>query len=248
MTEDQEVHDSRPEVDDGGSPLERVLVPGLVVAAIVLAAAALLISRSLTSQGTGGDGTSAGRDDVSTAGLQGDPLDFAGFAIDPPRTAYDFEMPSQTGEPFRISDARGKVVLLTFGYTFCPDVCPNTLNKLAYAMQDLGELADEVQVVFVSVDPERDTPEGMGAFLENYDPRFLGLVGNMDDIEAAASEYGVAFYKEYPPDEGEESDFYTIAHSATVFLIDREGRLRSSLLGPYTPEDAAHDIRLLLAE
>lgn len=173
---------------------------------------------------------------------------FAGFAITPPREAPGFELIASTGEPLRLDDLRGRVVLLFFGYTFCPDVCPQTMTKVAHGLRELGDDADAVTPVFVSVDPNRDTLDVIGQFVAGYGPQFLGATGDPDTLRAMADDYAVTYFVD--EEEGQEPDprFYTITHSATVFLIDTEGRLRASFLGPYTPNDVAHDVRVVLAE
>lgn len=247
----------------------------------------------------GSDGASdpglAGNDGASDFGLpvvtMPEDSIFKGTEFVPERPAPDFTLTSQAGRPFRMQESRGKVALLFFGFTTCPDVCPTTLGKIKGALQALGPDADRVQVVFVSVDPERDTPEVMARYLANFDPRIVGVTGDLDAIEAVADGYDVRFYKEYPADVATgagqvpatgtealhkhadpvtaaaeasaaaetpgpggasagtpEAADYTMAHSSRVFLVDPFGQLRSSFTEPYTPDDIAHDIRVLLDE
>lgn len=176
---------------------------------------------------------------------------YKGFAMVPERPAPDFSLTAQTGEPFQLSDARGKAALVFFGFTYCPDICPMTLQQLSQALALLEpELAERVQVVLISVDPERDTPEVMARYLQAYDPRIVGVTGELPAIEAVAQGYGVRFFKESPTGGTVEpgAEDYTMAHSSTVFLVDPFGQLRVSYLGAYTPQDLADDLRLILEE
>jgi protein SCO1/2 len=172
----------------------------------------------------------------------------AGFragAFDPPRAAPDFELPGSTGASVRLSQYRGKVVALAFGFTYCPRICPVTLANLARAFEALGTAASGAQVVFVSVDPERDTPARMREFLDFFNPAFVGVTGTPAQLEAVRREFGISAQKAVSQN---AQLGYEVHHSSFVYLIDREGRLR--LLMPFgkTADDLAHDIRLLLKE
>jgi protein SCO1/2 len=165
------------------------------------------------------------------------PYGFAGTVIQSPEPSYDFTLESASG-PVSLSDFRGKVVVLYFGYTFCPDVCPTTMTDLAEAMRLLGTKANDVQVIMVSVDPERDTPGSMEAYVHAFDPAFIGLAGTPEQIAATAAKYGV-FYSKQP---GSDATGYLIAHTATVMVIDGEGRLK--LLEDFgtSPRDISADL------
>lgn len=165
-----------------------------------------------------------------------------GIAIDDPEPAMDFTLASTTGEPVTLSDYRGKTVLLYFGYTTCPDVCPTTLADLRQMNITLGDAREQVQVLFVSVDPARDTPEKMGPYLAYFDPRFVGLTGTPEEIETIASRYGV-FYEQRA---GDSAAGYFIDHTSAVLLIDPAGHLK--VMFPYgvTGEQLAGDVRLFL--
>ena len=167
-------------------------------------------------------------------------------AFDPPRSAPEFALSAATGAEFRLSRHLGKVVVLTFGYSSCPDVCPTVLAELARVRERLGGAADRVQVVYVSVDPERDTPTRLRGFTEQFDKTFLGLSGSMDQLTPVWKAYGVSVVRRDLP--GSNPPIYLIHHSASVFLIDAAGRLR--VMAPFgTPsDDLLHDIRLLLKE
>jgi protein SCO1 len=167
-------------------------------------------------------------------------------AFDPPRPAPDFTLPTTRGEEFRLSRHRGKVVALTFGYTSCPDVCPTVLAELSQLRLRLGASARRVQVVYVSVDPERDTAARLRAYTEQFDKTFLGLTGTPDQLTPVWQAYGVSVVRRDLP--GSKPPTYLIHHSASVFLIDSTGRLR--VMAPFgTPvDDVLHDVRALLKE
>jgi protein SCO1/2 len=135
------------------------------------------------------------------------------------------------------------VVVVFFGFTHCPDACPTTLSELATVAQDLGPDARRLQVVVVTVDPARDTPEVLRQYVSAFNPTFLGLTGTQEEITAAAKEFKVYFQKQPQP-----GGSYTVDHSAGTFVLDKEGRLR--LFGQYGAGAKAllHDIRILLAE
>ncbi|MCP4297411.1 MAG: SCO family protein [Proteobacteria bacterium] len=139
-----------------------------------------------------------------------------------PEQGGDFDLLDFEGNEFSLKDLRGKVVLLFFGYVTCPDICPSTLIEMKRLMLVLGEKADELKVIFVSVDPERDSPDRMKEWLAFYDSRFLGLTGTPTEILAAAKKYG-ARYKRYNAD---SAAGYLIKHTSYTFLIDKKGDLR----------------------
>ena len=156
----------------------------------------------------------------------------------------ELSLTDQNGRPRTLADFRGKVVVLFFGYTHCPDVCPTTLAELSQVMKMLGSDADRVQVLFVTVDPERDTPAVLSQYVTAFDPRFLGLSGDAAATRRAAKEFKVFYEKRKGPAPGE----YSVDHSAGTYVIDPEGRLR--LFVGYGKADAglARDIRTLLNE
>jgi protein SCO1/2 len=151
------------------------------------------------------------------------------------------ELGDHNGQRRTLADFRGKVVALFFGFTHCPDVCPTTLVEMASVMKELGEDAGRVQVLFVSVDPERDTADVLKRYVPAFHPSFLGLTGSADDIARAAREFKIFYQKQKLPSGG-----YTMDHSAGTYIIDTEGRLR--LFAQYGVGAPAllHDIRLLL--
>lgn len=170
------------------------------------------------------------------------PYQYHGLYLDSPTQATDFTLTSQTGEPVSLSDLRGKLVLLYFGYTFCPDVCPTTLSTLNQALELMGKKADDVQVVMVSVDPERDTPEVLANYLSNFNPSFMGLTGTHDQIASAATGLGV-FFEQH---EGSAATGYLVDHTASVMALDQQGRLRLVIPFETSAEDIASDLTQLL--
>ena len=148
-----------------------------------------------------------------------------------------------TGAARTLADWRGKVVVLFFGFTQCPDVCPTTLATMADVMKRLGPEADRVQVLFVTVDPERDTQAVIGPYVTAFDPRFVGLYGDRDATARAAREFKV-FYQKVP---GKTEGTYGIDHTAASYVIDAQGRLRLYVRHQQTAEDLAADLERLLA-
>ena len=169
------------------------------------------------------------------------PHNFSGSILQSPQPAYEFTLTSADG-PVSLSDLRGKVVLIFFGYTFCPDVCPTTLQEMSAVLDLMGKKADQVQPVFISVDPDRDTPERLKAYLNNLDGRILGITGETALIDEIVTQYGVFYQKRTI----NESGNYLIDHTATSYLIDPEGYLR--VVYPYaTPaEGIAEDVQYIL--
>jgi protein SCO1/2 len=156
--------------------------------------------------------------------------------------ARDFRLIDHNGQTRTLADFRGKAVALFFGYTHCPDVCPTTLSDFAAALQQLGSQADRVQVIFVTVDPERDTPELLREFVPAFNPGFLGMYSDPDTLRQLAKEYKVIYQKTSV----KAADDYLIDHSAGTYVYDPQGNLR--LLMPYgsSPEAIAQDLKTLL--
>ena len=168
---------------------------------------------------------------------------FNGISVSPPKKAPSFQLLSQEGERVSLAELDDRFVLLYFGYTFCPDVCPATLAQLANATGAMpAEERDRVQVAMITVDPERDTVETMADYMGHFDPAYLGLTGSEDEIASVAEAYGVFYEKQA----SESGTGYLMNHTATVFLIDGDGFLR--LLYPFgTPgADIAADLRQLI--
>jgi protein SCO1/2 len=148
------------------------------------------------------------------------------------------------GRPRTLADFRGKVVVLFFGFTQCPDICPTTLAEVARAMTALGSDAERVQVLFVTLDPERDTPEILSRYVPAFDPRFLGLYGDLEATRAVAKEFKIFFEK----NAGSAPSSYSIDHSAQTYVLDTQGRLRLFVRHERLATDLPHDVRVLLHE
>ena len=155
----------------------------------------------------------------------------------------DFHLTDHTGKPRSLSDFRGKAVVIFFGYTQCPDYCPTTMAELAAAMTRLGGDASRVQVLFITVDPERDTRELLAQYVPAFNPTFLGLYGDAAATAATAKEFKVIYQKEPGP----TPSTYTMDHSAGTFIYDPQGRLRVFEAYGKGPDVLAHDIRAVLA-
>jgi protein SCO1/2 len=147
-----------------------------------------------------------------------------------------------TGNPRSIADFKGKVVALFFGYTHCPDVCPTTLSDMKQAMKLLGSKADELQVLFVTLDPERDTQEVLLQYVPVFDQRFIGLYGSTDEIAKVVKDFKIYAVKV----ENKGRSGYTIDHSAGMYLYDKTGKMRLYVDYGTKPEDIASDIQKLL--
>lgn len=158
--------------------------------------------------------------------------------------AKDFALTDHTGKHRTLADFKGRAVVVFFGYTQCPDVCPTTLSEMAAVMQQLGPMADKVQVLFVTVDPERDTQELLSKYVPAFDPRFLGLYGDKAATEKVAKDFKV-FYQKVP---GKESGSYTIDHTAGSYVFDPQGRIRLFVRHGQGAEPIAHDLKLLLSQ
>jgi protein SCO1/2 len=168
---------------------------------------------------------------------------FRGSVLDEPVAVPDFTLTDQDGKPFHLSDQHGNVILLFFGYTQCPDVCPTTLATWRKVHEALGDDAQRVKFVFVTVDPERDTPERLALHVHAFNPEFFGLSGAPDDLEAVYEVFDV--YYEKDTSSGSAAG-YLISHTATTFVLDTEGqwRLRETYGTPV--EDIVKDIQQLL--
>ena len=154
----------------------------------------------------------------------------------------ELRLTDHNGKPRALPDFRGKVVLVNFGYTQCPDVCPTTLADLASAMKKLGADASQVQVLFVTVDPKRDRPELLREYLPAFDPTFLGLYGDADATAKVLRDFKI--YAQQRP--GKTPDTYTVDHAAQTFVFDRQGKLRLVMGYGMAPEAIASDVRILL--
>ncbi len=164
--------------------------------------------------------------------------------IDPPRAVSDFALPDQTGEPLSISDLQGKAVLIFFGYTHCPDVCPLTMLDYRDIHDLLGTDAENVALVYISVDGERDTPAVMADYFARRDMQeyMIGLSGDETTLSRISPEYNL-YYTLNPPD---ENGFYTVDHTASIYLLDAEGRMARIFAYGTEPQVVADTIREVL--
>ncbi|MFI5339573.1 MAG: SCO family protein [Candidatus Methylomirabilales bacterium] len=168
---------------------------------------------------------------------------FRSGVLEPPSPAQDFTLRTDEGKPFRLHDWLGSVVLLYFGYTSCPDVCPTTLAEFAQVKKQLGPAAQRLRVALVTVDPERDTPKRLRTYTRVFDSTFLGLTGSRDTLASVWKAYGVYVQSHRVPG---SSVGYGVDHSATTFVIDANGNLRLAIPFGTSVEDIRHDLQLLL--
>jgi len=157
--------------------------------------------------------------------------------------ARDFQLADAQGQPRTLADFRGKVVLIFFGYAQCPDVCPTTLSDMAEIKRRLGPAGEKLQVIFVTVDPARDTAEVLGQYVPAFDKSFVGLRGTPEQTEAVAREFKI-FYRQVP---GATPSSYTIDHTAGSYVFDREGRVRLFLRHKQDIDSVVADLKRLLS-
>ena len=167
---------------------------------------------------------------------------FQGSDVTGAKFGRDFHLTDHTGKPRALADFRGKVVVIFFGYTQCPEECPTTLSRLAATMQKLGPDASRVQVLLVTVDPERDTREVLSQYVPAFNPTFLGLYGDAAATAEVAKEFKIIYQKQPGP----TPSTYSMDHSTGTFIFDREGRLRVYESYAQGPDALAHDIHALL--
>jgi len=170
-----------------------------------------------------------------------DPAALRAGEFSPPRQAPDFVLRGSDGSDLTLARYRGKVVVLLFGFTSCPVVCPTTLATLASAHKQLGDQAAGVQVVYVTVDPEKDTVAQLHDYLAKFNPTFIGGTGTEAELEAMRREYGVVASRQAA------GETYTYGHSSSAHLIDRDGKLRALMPYGSAAEDYVHDLKLMLA-
>jgi protein SCO1/2 len=157
--------------------------------------------------------------------------------------AQGFDLPDQFGQQRTLADFKGKVVVVFFGYTQCPDFCPTTLSEWVQVKKALADKGDLLQAVFITLDPERDTPELLKAYMANFDPTFLALIPQPKDLPELAKSFKV-YYKKIPS--SDHADTYTMDHSAGTYVFDTSGRLRLYARYGLGPADMAADIAQLL--
>jgi len=172
------------------------------------------------------------------------PASFRGTTFaEPYPVASEIDLTRSDGSRFRLSELRGEVVLVFFGYTSCPDVCPTTMAELRQALSELNaQDVERVKVVFVTVDPDRDSPERVQEYVDQFNPAFIGLSGSKTDLEKVWAEYGV--YREIADEQSAAG--YIVNHTARVSLVDQQGNLRISFSFDTPMEDIVHDLKLML--
>ena len=183
----------------------------------------------------------AGCDRLAPAG-HGSASPFKGIDISGAGYARGLTLTDFNGQPRSLTDFKGKVVMLYFGFVQCPDVCPTALTRAAAVLQQLGPKAADLQLIFVTVDPERDTPQLLRDYMIAFDPSFLALTGSAEQIAQVAKEFRV-YYKKVPT-----GSSYTMDHTALSYLFDRQGRIRVVLRHEQTADEYTADIRALMAE
>ena len=171
------------------------------------------------------------------------PHTFHGTVIQSPEPSFNFTLTGVDGD-VSLSDFRGKMVLLYFGYTFCPDICPATLANVGQALRDLGTKAEDIQVIMVSVDPERDSPAKLAEYVHQFHPSMIGITGSKEQLDEVTSLYGIFYQKT----EGSEATGYLIDHTATLLVLDRDGYLKLVFPFGVTAKEIADDLKYMLRQ
>jgi len=172
------------------------------------------------------------------------PYTFSGTVIEPPLPVGDFLLQTANNEPFRLSDQKGRITLLFFGYTSCPDVCPTTLAEFKQVYEKLGDDAQNVQFVMITADPERDTPDRISEFVSYFNPVFVGLSGERSELEKVYKEFSVFVEKQ----ETGSAAGYLVSHTSSVFVLDRNNDLRLTFPYGTSASEMTDDIAQLLKE
>ncbi len=169
------------------------------------------------------------------------PHEFAGTELSPPVPIADIDLESAAG-PVSLFDFKGNYTLVYFGYTFCPDICPTTLNMFKQVKEQLGKNADELEVVMITVDPDRDSPEALAEYVGHFDASFTGLSGDKATIDQVGRPFGLYYEKQ----EGSEATGYLVDHTASFYLLDPEGNIAVIYPHGTLPEDVANDLEYLI--
>ncbi len=169
------------------------------------------------------------------------PPEFKGTSMPEPLPVKDFTLTAKGDTPVSLSDFEDKIVLLYFGYTFCPDVCPTSMADLAKVQREIDDAGEDIQVIMVSVDPERDTPDKLAEYVEHFHPTFIGLTGTPEEIDEAGERYGL----HYEIHEGTAASGYLIDHTARIYLI-QDGMYSHSFGFGTTWQDMVNDLEILL--
>lgn len=167
--------------------------------------------------------------------------EFGGAVLESEEPLPDFTLTAADG-PVSLSDFRGRYVFLYFGYMFCPDFCPTTMSKLAKVHRDLGDDAERMQVIMVSVDPERDTPDALATYAAAFNPTFMGITGTKEEIDLAGEPYGLYYQR----NEGSAATGYLVDHSTRTYLIGPDGRALVAYPHDATAEAILDDLRWLV--
>ena len=213
---------------------------------LVLAVFALVAMGSVACSQDGGT-SEEGAGDLSTSGgvTSSSGPGASGTLFDPPPPAAGFTLTGEDGESVSLSDFRGEVVALYFGYTHCPDVCPLTLGTYKAALERLpAEVSEQVNVLMISVDPERDTPEVLGRYMSLFNPDFTGLSGSLEDVDAVLDAWDIQIRRGTPDDIGA----YVVDHPAASWIIDQQGRLRVKVAHMTGTDALAADLKSIVEE
>jgi protein SCO1/2 len=181
---------------------------------------------------------------VSGCQLFSAPYEYKGAVLDPPLAVPDFELTDTAGQPFHLSEVEADLTLIYFGYTYCPDVCPLTLADVKQALAGV-ENRDEVQLVFISVDPDRDTPEVLERYLAAFDPQFIGLTDDFEKVQEMMKPYGAYAEKEEVTD---SAAGYLVSHTARLYLVDADRNILLTYPFGFEPEDLKSDLNHLLQQ
>jgi protein SCO1/2 len=172
------------------------------------------------------------------------PHTFHGTVIQSPSPSFDFTLTGADGD-VSLSDFRGKLVVIYFGYTFCPDICPATLANVGQALRRMNESqSKDVQLIMISLDPERDTPKKLSEYVVHFYPSFIGITGSNEKLAEVTSLYGIFYEKSA----GSTTENYTIDHTATLLVIDREGYLKLVFPFGVTVDEIADDLKFMLRQ
>lgn len=171
--------------------------------------------------------------------------EFKGSVLEPAAPLPDFELNATTGQPFHLSDVKGDIALVYFGYTYCPDVCPLTMADVRQAINGLEQGRERVHVIFVSVDPERDTPEVLSRYLAAFDPKFIGLTDDFEKVKEVMKPYGAFAEKEIAAD---SVAGYLVSHSARLYLVNTDQNLLLMYPFGFEAEDLRSDLAYLLSQ
>jgi protein SCO1/2 len=171
--------------------------------------------------------------------------EYKGSILEPAAPLPDFELMATSGQPFHLSEVKGDIALVYFGYTYCPDVCPLTMADLRQALNGLKQGRERVHVIFISVDPERDTPEVLGRYLAAFDSTFIGLTDDFEKVKEVMKPYGAFAEKQIVTD---STAGYLVSHSARVYLINPDQNLLLMYPCGFAAEDLQSDLAYLLSQ